>query len=353
MKSKTLRKEDKLIEAVKAIEESDHRTVVVTDKYGLLLGTLTDGDIRRSLLKNGSLEIRVKDIMNKNPVTALENSSHKFIFNLMKKANVMSLPIINKKNEFIKLIHLKEIDYINKSVSNCKFDFAVIMAGGEGKRLRPFTNDIPKPMIHINGIPLIERQIRTLKDIGIKKVYISVNYLSHIIEEYFQDGQELNIEIKYIRENEKLGTAGALSLIKEVPRDPILVLNGDVLTNLNFINLYDYHLHKNAFMTVTAIEYRVAIPYGVIQESDGFINKIQEKPSQRFLCSAGIYVISPNVLKFISPERYFEMTELLEICISKSIPIAVYPIHEYWSDIGTPNDLEKARKFFKSRNNDK
>ena len=201
-------------------------------------------------------------------------------------------------------------------------------------------------MIEIDGIPLLERQIKKLVEIGIKKIYISVNYLSEIIENHFKDGSKYGVIIHYLKETEKLGTAGSLSLLPESPERSILVMNGDVLTNSNFRNLFEFHNSNDAKMTVSAIDFKVTVPYGVIREKNGFIQKLEEKPSQRFFCNAGIYAISPEALKLISKRIFFNMTDLVELCLSKQIPVSVFPIHEYWSDIGTPSDLEKARNFF-------
>ena len=347
MKTSSLKKEDSLLDAVKAIEESPYRAVVVIDEDGTLLGTLTDGDIRRSLLNKGDLNIKLENVMNKEPITVEQHKSFDFIFNLMQKANVLALPIVDSKNKFIKLIHLKELSKKkNISFDKSGFSFAVIMAGGKGKRLRPLTNNLPKPMIEIDGIPLLERQINKLSQIGIKKIYISINYLSDIIENYFKDGSNHGVQIRYLKESEQLGTAGSLSLLPEKPKGPILVMNGDVLTNSNFRSFYEFHIQSNAFMTVSAIDFKITIPYGVIREEKGFIQKLEEKPSQGFFCNAGIYSISPICLELITKTDFFNMTDLIELCLSKKHPVAVFPIHEYWSDIGTPNDLEQARNFF-------
>lgn len=170
------------------------------------------------------------------------------------------------------------------------------MAGGEGMRLRPLTETIPKPMVDIGGVPLIERQIQRLVRAGIRRAYISVNYLSHIIEKHFGDGVDFGLEICYLREQEKLGTAGALSLLPERPVAPIIVMNGDILTTSDFGSLYAFHNNYSAQVTVAAVDYRVNIPYGVIRAEGPYVTELAEKPSQRFLCNAGIYAVSPLAL---------------------------------------------------------
>jgi NDP-sugar pyrophosphorylase family protein len=181
---------------------------------------------------------------------------------------------------------------------------------------------------------------------GLKRVYISVNYLSHVIEDHFGNGAEFGIEICYLREQEKLGTAGALALLPEQPRGPIVVMNGDILTTSDFGSLHAFHLAHAAEVTVAAVDYRINIPYGVIRTEGAYATGLEEKPSQRFLCNAGIYAISPSVLNLLQGAGHLNMTDIIDSCLRRKKPVAVFPVHEYWSDIGTPDDLEKARIFF-------
>jgi NDP-sugar pyrophosphorylase family protein len=167
-----------------------------------------------------------------------------------------------------------------------------------------------------------------------------------MIEDHFGDGREFGIEIRYLREKEKLGTAGALSLLPEVPQEPIIVMNGDILTNSDFDSFYAFHQAHGAHITLTAVDYRVSIPYGVIHAEGPFVKRVEEKPSQRFFCNAGIYAVSPDTLKLLRDAHHCNMTDVVDICLAHNFPIAVFPVHEYWSDIGTPDDLEKARAFF-------
>lgn len=336
-----------LIDAVRVIESSRRRIAVVVDDENVLLGTLTDGDVRRCLLAGGTMQTIVESAMNRSPITAPNNSSISYLLKLMKKGNILAVPIVDEYKRFQRLIHLSDIDTITPVQTGVSdFAFAVIMAGGEGTRLRPITETIPKPMVKIGGTPLLERQIQRLKNAGVNKVYLSVNYLSHIIEEYFGDGSEYGIEIKYLHEKEKLGTAGALSLLPEMPNAPIIVMNGDILTTTDFENLYSFHVSHGARVTVSAVDYNVIIPYGVISADGVFVKELMEKPSQRFLCNAGIYVLSPEALELLQGIQYCNMTDIIESCLTLAAPVAVFPMHEYWSDIGTPDDLEKAREVF-------
>jgi len=347
MIEKPLRPEAKLIDAVRAIEISRRRMAVVVDADDRLVGTLTDGDIRRHLLAGGSLDAQVAKAMNPNPLSAQEGSPDGYIKDLMRHGNVVAIPLLDQDGKYLRLVHLMDLEQ-DHGVSDkaVRFSFAVIMAGGEGTRLRPLTETIPKPMVEIGGVPLLERQIQRLVKIGIPRVYISVNYLGHIIEEYFGNGDEFGIEVCYLREQEKLGTGGALTLLPEQPTEPIIVMNGDILTTSDLDSFYHFHQAHDAHITVAAIDHRVHIPYGVIRAEGPFITGLIEKPSERFLCNAGIYALSPQVLNYMPKNAHCNMTDLVEICLSKQLPVAVFPVHEYWNDIGTPDDLEKARVHF-------
>jgi len=351
MTDSQLRPNSPLLAAVLAIESSRRRIAVVVDEDMRLLGTLTDGDIRRCLLDGGTLETPVAQAMNSHPVTAKPDSPSSYMLDLMRRGNVLALPLIDDDGRFKRLAHLTDLSSQTTDASKASaFEFAVIMAGGEGVRLLPLTKKIPKPMVDIGGLPLLERQIQRLVRNGVRRVYLSVNYLGHVIEDHFGDGTRFDIEIRYLREKEKLGTAGALSLLPETPLGPILVMNGDILTTSSFDNLYTFHQSNSAFITVAAVDYRVNIPYGVIHAEGSFIRRLEEKPSQRFFCNAGIYAVSPQALELLSEAEHCNMTDVVETCLSRKLPVAVFPVHEYWSDIGTPDDLEKARAFFSEMN---
>ena len=293
-----------------------------------------------------SLETNVLDAMNMCPTYVDEGSPSSYILDLMRKQNILAIPVVDKQKVFLRLVHITDLDSKHDESPESKFEFAVIMAGGEGTRLRPLTSTIPKPMVEVAGTPLLERQIESLVQVGIKRIYLSVNYLSHVIEEHFKDGQSFGVEIRYLREQEKLGTAGSLSLVPEVPSGPIIVMNGDILTTTDFTSLYAFHCNHDAVVTIAAVDYRISIPYGVIDSQDVYATRIVEKPSQRFLCNAGIYAISPQVLQSLQLNNYLNMTDIISQCFDLNLPVAVFPIHEYWSDIGTPDDLNKARSFF-------
>lgn len=327
---------------IEVIDKNKDCIALVVDKRGKLIGTVTDGDIRRFMLKNGSFDSPCSIIMARNPVTASADSSAKILHSLMKKHRLINLPLIDKKGYPRQVITLRDL------VATEKSRVAVIMAGGEGKRLRPLTENIPKPMIQIGDCPLLKRIILNLAETGITKVFISVNYHAKVIQDYFQNGEEYGIEISYLHETKKLGTAGALSLLPEMPSDPILVMNGDVVTNINFERLFDFHCHHRCVMSIAAMEYHINIPYGVMNLASHYVMGIEEKPSQSFFCNAGIYIIDPELLRFVPMDSYYDMTNLLQDVLKDGLPVTAFPIHEYWIDVGQEKDLHKARKDLKS-----
>lgn len=339
-----------LRDAVRAIEQSARRIAVVLDDDGRVAGTLTDGDVRRCLLAGGSLDTPVTAAMNAQPITAPEGSPDGYVLDLLKRRNVMALPLVDSRGAFVRLVHLRELAVEGEApAAPSGFEVAVIMAGGEGKRLRPVTSDIPKPMVEVGGIPLIERQVRTLAAAGVTRLYVAVNYLSHVIEDHFGDGERFGLAIAYLRERTKLGTAGALSLLADRPARPFLLINGDVLTTSDFGSLHQYHVEHRATVTVSAVQYVVDVPYGVIRADGPFVTGVEEKPSQKFLCNAGIYALSPEVLDLVPAARAYDMPDLIAECLARRKAVAVFPVHEYWTDIGTPADLEKAQKLFRQK----
>ena len=346
MSERPLQPDAPLVDAVNAIEASRRRIAIVTDDRGRVIGTLTDGDVRRCLLAGGTLETAVSRAMNSTPVVGDVNSTHGYLIDLLRRANVTALPLVDAAGVFQRVVHFTDLGHEEPIDDARGFAFAVIMAGGEGTRLRPMTHDVPKPMLEIGGMPMLARQIERLARAGITRVYLSVNYLAHVIEEHFRDGAQFGIEVRYLREQERLGTAGALSLLPERPESPVLVMNGDILTTSDFGSLFAFHRSYGAEITVAAVDYRVNIPYGVLQADGAFVTGLTEKPSQRFLCNAGIYAVSPNLLSLLRESTFQDITDVIQRCLQQGVPVAVFPVHEYWSDVGTPDDLDRARALF-------
>jgi dTDP-glucose pyrophosphorylase len=337
-----------LFDAVRTIEASTERlAIVVSSEDNRLLGTLTDGDIRRHILKGHNLQSSVTDVMNTNPVTANVDTPKSLLYELLERHNIRGIPLVDTQHKFISTVYRVDLDESNGLVNKKIFSAAVIMAGGEGTRLRPITKKIPKPMIEIDGVPLLERQINNLHNMGISSIHISVNYLSDIIKDHFGNGEKYGVEINYLDEIKKLGTAGSLCLVPELTQsEPILVMNGDILTTSDFSHLYDFHEEHQSDITMCAVDYHVDIPFGVIQNDGVKITSLQEKPSQRFFCNAGIYVLSPQIIKEIPTNKFLNMTDVIEQCMSAGGAVSVFPLHEYWTDIGTHADLAEAKKRF-------
>ena len=346
MKQNTITLEANLIDAVRVIESTSKRLAVVVDQDNRVIGTLTDGDIRRSLLDGKDLDTPITEAMNKKPIISRDNVADSLLKKILIQNNIRSIPIVDNKNRYLRTLYETEIfhkdsqTYLEKT-----FTAAVIMAGGEGSRLRPLTEKIPKPMLEINGIPLLERQIRGLERTGIKTIFISINYLGQIIKDYFLDGRGFGVKIYYLQEDKKLGTAGALSLLPKFDKNAnLLVMNGDIFTKSDFVNLYHFHKEHNSSITISAIDYLVSIPYGVVESSGVKVTGLREKPSQRFFCNAGIYAVSVDILNKVPEEKFWNMTDLVDVCLADKINISVFPVHEHWTDIGNSDDLAEARR---------
>lgn len=337
-----LRESATIRECMKLIDHNKQGIALIVDRRGRLIGTVTDGDIRRFILGGGSIGGLVSNVMWTNPLTAPLGASENEVRELMSKYLVRNIPILDKTGRPCKIVNLR--DLISEEEMG---QIAIIMAGGEGRRLRPITEHIPKPMLKIGGKPILENIVNTLAKNGIVNIYISINYKADVIENYFKDGSRYGVKISYLRETKKLGTIGALTLLPESPPGPFFVINGDVLTNTNFLRLSEFHKQHRCVMTVAAIQYRFKIPYGVLHMADHYLLGIEEKPQQRVLCNAGIYMINPEVLHMIPKDAEFNMTDLIKELARKGLPITTFPIHEQWIDIGQTEHLKRAQREIK------
>lgn len=332
-------------DAVRAIEQSRRGIATVADGEGILCGTLTDGDIRRLILRGGSLDSPVTEAMNAAPLTAPIGTSDRDLVHLLNDRGLEALPLTDAHGRLAGIAHLRDLLPEAGEWGGAEgFAAAVIMAGGEGLRLRPITETIPKPMIDVGGMPLVERHVRHLARAGIRRVFLAVNYLAHKIERHFAAGRSHGIAIDYLRENEKLGTAGALSLLPPLEAGPILVLNADVVHAVDYGHLLSYHVNQGADLTVAAVEHYVQIPYGVIRAEAGRVSKLEEKPSQRFLCNAGIYVLGAEARALITRGRRIDMTDIITELTASGKTVSAFPMHEYWADVADAEDLERVRR---------
>jgi len=328
-------------DTIRIIDEGALQIALVLDENNRFLGTVTDGDIRRAILKGMLLEEPVKSIMNAKPVVASNKISHSDIMALMREKTLHQIPILDDEGKIVSLLSLESLI---RPLS--RDNWVVIMAGGEGVRLRPMTEDCPKPMLKVGGKPIIETILENFIEFGFRRFFFAVNYKAQIIEDYFGDGTPWNVEIKYLREDEKLGTAGALSLLPEKTTVPIIVMNGDVLSRINFEQLMNFHQEHNAKATMCVREYGLQVPYGVVEVDSYRLRALEEKPVQRFFINAGIYVLNPEVLSHIHPDLYCDMTTVFNKLISEKSETIVFPVREYWLDLGHIEDFARAQVEF-------
>lgn len=336
-----------LRDAVRAIEQSRRLITAIVDDDGRLLGILSDGDIRRAILAGSDLDSPASDAMTRRPITGPAHAPPENLLNIMLTKGVAAIPVVDDVGRYVRVVQLHDFDLQERSWTGGQgYWAAVVMAGGEGRRLRPITLERPKPMINIGGVPLLERQVTAMVNSGLQRIYIATSYLGHVIESHFGDGRAFGADIRYLREPRKLGTAGALSLLCERPQGPLLVINGDVLTTSDFGKLLSYHHEMQAAITVAAVVYQIEIPFGVLRTNGYRATALEEKPAQSFFCNAGIYVLTSAVMDLIPPDTEIDMTDVITQAIAEGLVVAVFPIHEYWTDIGNPGDLERVLREF-------
>jgi dTDP-glucose pyrophosphorylase len=324
-------------EAIEAIDANSLQIVLVVNEKKHLLGTVTDGDIRRGILKGISLDESVQMVMNRTPMITGVNETRQSMLSIMKSRGIRQIPVVDHEG------CVEGIEILDEMIQGCKRDNSVIiMAGGLGSRLRPLTDDCPKSLLRIGAKPILEIILANFIEYGFRKFYLAVNYKHEMIEEYFGDGSKLGVEIDYLREDKKLGTVGALGLLNQKFSQPILVMNGDLLTNINFEHLLNYHMEHNADATICVRDYHFQIPYGVVKIEKDRLVGIEEKPSHHFFVNAGVYVFKPEVLEFIPKNQVFDMPQLFERLLELKKETVVFPIREYWLDVGHIDDFERA-----------
>ena len=327
-----------ILRTIEIINKSAMQIVLVVDENKKLLGTVTDGDIRRGILKGIGLDQPVSTVMNTMPTTVQESDSREQILLIMRQKRLRQVPVIDAMHCVVGLETIDGLLKVNR-YDNC----VVLMAGGLGSRLGDLTKHCPKPLISVGGKPLLETIVENFKENGFYNFIFCVNYKAEMIVDYFTDGADWDISIKYLIEKKRLGTAGALSLLEQTPDKPIIVMNGDLLTKVNFQQLLDYHVQHKSVATMCVREYSFQVPYGVVRIENGTLKGIDEKPVQDFFVSAGIYVIEPKVLDLIPKDTYYDMPSLFDAIIQKGLTVNVFPIREYWLDIGHSDDLKRAQ----------
>lgn len=324
-------------EALIIIDSGAMRIALVVDESNRLIGTLTDGDIRRGLLNNLSLSDCIESIVYKTPTVAVLSDTKEEILQKALRKKLHQIPIVD---ENYCIIGIQEISELVKP--RIKPNKVILMVGGLGSRLRPLTENTPKPMLQVGNKPILQTIVEKFAEYGFVNIVMCVNYKSHIIQDYFGDGSAFGVMIEYILEEQRMGTAGALSLLKPVPNEPFFVMNGDLLTNVNFEHLLDYHSAHNAVATMCVREYDFQVPYGVVNMEENKIVSIQEKPIHKFLVSAGIYLLNPETIGLISKNDFYDMPTLFETLINKGQKTISFPIRGYWLDIGRMEEYERA-----------
>lgn len=331
-----------LEDAMKALDAAPEFCVlVVVDENRALLGTITDGDVRRALLAGKSIQENTANIMHENPLTLPPNSSSSQQRHAMQERVVRQVILVDDARHVLDIVTLDSLS-ASKTMPNKVF----LMAGGLGTRLRPFTETVPKPMLHVGGKPILQTTIEKFVDEGFEDFYISLNYLPDIIIDHFGNGERFNCNITYVHESERMGTCGALGLIKEPVNEPMVVMNGDLLTRMRIRNIIDFHNTQHATATMAVREYHFQVPFGVVELEGCDIQSISEKPEQNFNVNAGIYVISPEALRYIPRSTFYDMPSLFEDLKKADKRTVAFPLREYWIDIGCKEQLDKANNEF-------
>jgi len=327
--------------ALATIDRAGTQLVLVVDANRKLLGTLSDGDARRALLRGLTLTDPVSAAMHSTPTCARSGESHYSMISTMRRLGLHQLPVVDAAGIVVglEIVH----DYLSPPALDNR---VVIMAGGLGSRLEELTRDTPKPMLMVGSRPLLETIVRGFAEQGFRKFYLAVNYKAEQIESHFKDGAALGVEIEYLRERERMGTAGALSLMPESPREPVLVMNADLLTKEDFRQMIERHVESGAAGTMAVRDYEMQVPFGVVRERDGMIERIDEKPVQRFMVAAGIYVLSPDALAHVPRDTFLDMPALFERLAQGGMRTRCHHIDGYWLDIGRMSDYERANVEF-------
>lgn len=340
LKTLTVGPQTTVRDALAAIDRSRRQIALVADGEGRLLATVTDGDVRRGILRGIDLDGPVTQVMNTTPTTVTEGAPNAATRRLIRERKLAHIPVLDTAGHLVDLVTVDDLFGVSPQDTR-----VVLMAGGLGTRLRPLTETMPKPMVPVGGKPLLEQIIGVFADQGFWRISVSVNYRREMIEEHFGDGSAFGVEIDYVHEEQAMGTAGALSLLPERPDAPFIVMNGDVLVSLTFAKLLEFHRNLSAAGTMVVRPHEHQIPYGVVRADGDLMIGIEEKPTERYFVNAGIYVLSPSALDHLS-DGPMDMPTLLSDLRAHEARVGVYPLNDYWRDIGRMDDLEAARSEF-------
>ena len=345
-KKSLVSEKDTISDVIKNIDKSGLGISFVVDSRKILLGSISDGDIRRAILKHKELTAKAFEIMNKNPIVCLKTHSEKNIKDLMINNKILKIPLVSEQNKFLGVY-----DFLRgEKENNIKENFFFIMAGGKGERLGKITKETPKPMLPFLGKPMISHILEKAKKEGFRKFIISVNYLKEVLKDFLKDGKELGIEIQYIEEKKPLGTAGSISLLNIELDKPLIVTNGDIISELSYSDLLEHHSKNSSSATMAVYNHTYQNPFGVV-ESDGLnFKSFKEKPLTKSFVNAGIYVLDPSSLRYLKKNNFLNMPDLFERLKVNNRKVIIYPLIESWMDVGRPEDIQRARKFIKKIN---
>jgi len=324
-------------DAIVNLDKFGNQIAVVVNKEDSFIGTITDGDIRRGLLKGLKISSSIETIVHHDALVAPKNMNKDMAIKFMQNNNIRQLPVIDNNNKVIDLYFLDKLSSVKK-----KTNLVMIMAGGMGTRLRPYTNNCPKPMLPVSGKPILEHIIERTKAEGFYNIVISTFYLGHMIENYFGNGDKWKVNISYTHEKKPLGTAGAISLINKFPTEPFVVINGDVLTDIQYSKILDFHTRNSSIATMAVRQYEMQHQFGVVQTKGVEIIGFEEKPIIRNHINAGVYVLDPLVRNYLKPDELCNMPDLFKKLKNENNSTLAFPMHEPWLDVGKPDDLDKA-----------
>jgi len=327
-------------DSIKILNDEALQILMVIDDKDKLIGTVTDGDIRRGLMKHLSMDTLISEFMHKTPTTCMVDESHEDVLSKMNSLAIQQIPIVKAD---MRVVGLETLHHL---IQKTQYDNPVfLMAGGFGKRLMPLTEHIPKPLLKVGKKPILETILDQFISVGFHNFYISTHYKADLLREHFGDGSEWGVSIKYVHEEEPLGTAGALGLLpKDLSDLPIIMMNGDILTRVNFDDLLVFHNEHGGDATMCVREYDFQVPYGVIESENHHITSISEKPVHKFFVNAGIYVLDRSILDMVDGKEYLDMPQMLETKINSGGQVNMFPLHEYWLDIGQIEQYEKANQ---------
>jgi dTDP-glucose pyrophosphorylase len=336
-----------LRDAIENLEKSGIKIAIVVDERNRIIGTLTDGDIRRALLNGADLADGISIHLNSKPITVNERANQSDVALLFDHHKIQQIPVVNEAYEVLG-IYVMQGTIQSSAVSNT----LLVMAGGKGTRLRPNTSNCPKPMLKVDGKPILEHIIDKSRNQGISKYIFSINYLGHMIETYFGDGSKFGIEIDYIVEESPLGTAGSLSLLPNPPNQNLIVINGDVISDINFRSLLDFHDFHKAGATMAVKNFEVQNPFGVVMTTGYEISSYVEKPVVTYKINAGVYVLSPLVFPILNKNEYLDMPTFFENIRDQKLKTVAFPVHESWIDVGRHEDLIAADQAINQRSSE-